>query len=171
MRFAFRLGPTTFWIFDAIADEPGRTARLEGEIAKALMTKADERPPLSFEVQRLKQELVRHRDGARARLESPLREDHPRELFGDVDVRGLKRAPDQRPATTALAHRIGGCSRCLPSCLRRHRRRVHASRSSSRVVRWCSLTLTCRARRHGTFQWTSGAHRCGRMADSHPPYR
>ena len=97
MRFALRLGPTTFGIFDVFADEPGRTARLEGETAKALMAKADERPPLSFEVQRLKQEFVRHRNGARARLESPLREDHPRELFGDVDVRGLKRAPDQRP--------------------------------------------------------------------------
>ncbi len=40
--FALRLGPTTFGIFDAFADESGRTAHLEGEIAKALMAKADE---------------------------------------------------------------------------------------------------------------------------------
>ncbi|MEU2158908.1 antibiotic biosynthesis monooxygenase [Streptomyces sp. NPDC019396] len=35
--FALRLGPTTFGVFDAFADEEGRRAHLEGPIAKALM--------------------------------------------------------------------------------------------------------------------------------------
>src|SRR5262245_29444172 len=38
--FALRLGPTTFAIFDAFTDEPGRQAHLNGPIAKALMAKA-----------------------------------------------------------------------------------------------------------------------------------
>ena len=40
--FAVRFGPTTFGIFDAFADEAGRTAHLEGPIAAALMAKAEE---------------------------------------------------------------------------------------------------------------------------------
>ena len=40
--FAVRFGPTTFGIFDAFADEAGRTAHLEGPIAAALMAKAGE---------------------------------------------------------------------------------------------------------------------------------
>jgi quinol monooxygenase YgiN len=40
--FALRLGPTTFAIFDAFADEPGRQAHLSGQIAVALMAKAPE---------------------------------------------------------------------------------------------------------------------------------
>ncbi|WP_394824874.1 putative quinol monooxygenase [Pendulispora albinea] len=40
--YAFQLGPRTFGIFDAFADEAGRTAHIEGPIAKALMGKADE---------------------------------------------------------------------------------------------------------------------------------
>jgi quinol monooxygenase YgiN len=38
--FALRLGPTTFGIFDAFADETGRNAHLDGRIAQALMQKA-----------------------------------------------------------------------------------------------------------------------------------
>ncbi len=46
--YAFRLGPSTFGIFDTFDDEAGREAHLGGEIAKALMGKADEllaKPP------------------------------------------------------------------------------------------------------------------------------
>lgn len=38
--FALRIGPSTFGIFDTFADESGRQAHLEGEIASALMEKA-----------------------------------------------------------------------------------------------------------------------------------
>ena len=37
--FALRLGPSTFGIFDAFADEAGRQAHLDGRIAQALMQK------------------------------------------------------------------------------------------------------------------------------------
>jgi quinol monooxygenase YgiN len=40
--FALRLGPTTFGIFDAFPDEPGRQAHLSGKVAQALMAKASE---------------------------------------------------------------------------------------------------------------------------------
>jgi quinol monooxygenase YgiN len=40
--FGIRLGPTTFAIFDAFADDAGRDAHLSGKIAKALMEKAPE---------------------------------------------------------------------------------------------------------------------------------
>jgi quinol monooxygenase YgiN len=40
--FALRLGPATFGIFDAFADEAGRKAHLAGPIAAALMSKASE---------------------------------------------------------------------------------------------------------------------------------
>src|SRR5262245_27494674 len=40
MWFALRLGPTTFAIFDAFADEAGRQRHLAGPIAQALMAKA-----------------------------------------------------------------------------------------------------------------------------------
>ena len=40
--FALRLGPTTFGIFDAFADDAGRKAHLGGPIAAALMAKAPE---------------------------------------------------------------------------------------------------------------------------------
>jgi quinol monooxygenase YgiN len=46
--FALRLGPSTFGVFDAFADEAGRQAHLNGPIAQALMAKADElfsKPP------------------------------------------------------------------------------------------------------------------------------
>ena len=40
--FAWRMGPTTFGIFDTFESEDGRQAHLSGEIAKALMANADE---------------------------------------------------------------------------------------------------------------------------------
>ena len=40
--FALRLGPSTFGIFDAFADESGRQAHLNGPIAQALMAKAQD---------------------------------------------------------------------------------------------------------------------------------
>jgi quinol monooxygenase YgiN len=46
--FALKLGPSTFGVFDAFADEAGRQAHLNGQIAKALMAKAPEllaKPP------------------------------------------------------------------------------------------------------------------------------
>src|SRR6478752_8506053 len=38
--FALRLGPSTFGVFDAFADESGRQAHLNGAIAQALMAQA-----------------------------------------------------------------------------------------------------------------------------------
>jgi quinol monooxygenase YgiN len=38
--FALRLGPSTFGVFDAFADEAGRQAHLNGSIAQALMAQA-----------------------------------------------------------------------------------------------------------------------------------
>ena len=46
--FALRLGPSTFGVFDAFADESGRQGHLNGPIAKALMAHAGEmlaKPP------------------------------------------------------------------------------------------------------------------------------
>jgi quinol monooxygenase YgiN len=46
--FALQLGPSTFGVFDAFADEAGRQAHLNGPIAQALIAKSDElfsRPP------------------------------------------------------------------------------------------------------------------------------
>jgi quinol monooxygenase YgiN len=40
--FALRLGPSTFGVFDAFADEAGRQAHLNGRIAQALMAKASD---------------------------------------------------------------------------------------------------------------------------------
>ena len=40
--FAVRLGPNTFGVFDAFADEAGRQAHLDGAIARALMARAPE---------------------------------------------------------------------------------------------------------------------------------
>lgn len=40
--FALQLGPATFGIFDAFANEANRQAHLEGPIAAALMAKAPE---------------------------------------------------------------------------------------------------------------------------------
>ncbi|MFP5263047.1 MAG: putative quinol monooxygenase [Blastocatellia bacterium] len=47
--FAIRIGPSTFGIFDAFADEEGRQAHLSGQVAAALMQKAPEllaEPPI-----------------------------------------------------------------------------------------------------------------------------
>ena len=38
--FALRLGPSTFGVFDAFADESGRQTHLTGPIAKALMAQS-----------------------------------------------------------------------------------------------------------------------------------
>ena len=38
--FSLRLGPSTFGVFDAFRDEPGRQTHLNGPIAKALMANA-----------------------------------------------------------------------------------------------------------------------------------
>ena len=40
--FAFRIGASTFGVFDAFADEAGRAAHLAGPIAQALMAHAGE---------------------------------------------------------------------------------------------------------------------------------
>jgi quinol monooxygenase YgiN len=40
--FALRMGPSTFGVFDAFADEAGRQAHLNGPIAQALMAQAPE---------------------------------------------------------------------------------------------------------------------------------
>lgn len=40
--FAFKLSDTRFGIFDTFADDQGRQAHLNGDIAKALLNKADE---------------------------------------------------------------------------------------------------------------------------------
>ncbi|MEZ4241279.1 MAG: antibiotic biosynthesis monooxygenase [Myxococcota bacterium] len=40
--FAVKLGPTTYGVFDAFADEAGRQAHTAGRIAAALMAHADE---------------------------------------------------------------------------------------------------------------------------------
>jgi quinol monooxygenase YgiN len=40
--FAWRLGATTFGIFDTFEEDAGRTAHLQGPIAAALMAQADE---------------------------------------------------------------------------------------------------------------------------------
>jgi quinol monooxygenase YgiN len=40
--FGIRLGPTSFAIFDAFADDAGREAHLSGKVAEALMAQAPE---------------------------------------------------------------------------------------------------------------------------------
>ncbi len=40
--FAIQLGPTTFGIFDVFPDADGQEAHLNGDVAAALMEKADE---------------------------------------------------------------------------------------------------------------------------------
>ena len=40
--FALKIGPATFGIFDAFADDSGRQSHLTGQIAAALMAKAGE---------------------------------------------------------------------------------------------------------------------------------
>jgi quinol monooxygenase YgiN len=40
--YAARTSPTTFWIFDTFGTEDARNAHINGEIAAALMARADE---------------------------------------------------------------------------------------------------------------------------------
>lgn len=40
--FAFKVGPATFGIFDTFGDEAGRSAHVDGEVAKALFARAEE---------------------------------------------------------------------------------------------------------------------------------
>ena len=40
--FAFKLGPAIFGIFDTFNDEQGRSAHVNGEVAKALFARAEE---------------------------------------------------------------------------------------------------------------------------------
>lgn len=40
--FAFKIGPSTFGIFDTFRDEEGRSAHVNGEVAKALFARAEE---------------------------------------------------------------------------------------------------------------------------------
>jgi quinol monooxygenase YgiN len=59
--FALRLGPSTFGIFDAFADETGRDAHLSGPIAAALMAKWQEllsEPPIIEKVDVLAAKLL-----------------------------------------------------------------------------------------------------------------
>jgi quinol monooxygenase YgiN len=64
--YAFRIGPTTFGIFDTFPDNKGREAHLSGEIAKALKKRTPElftQPPTIEKVDVLAakmQEMVHH---------------------------------------------------------------------------------------------------------------
>ena len=40
--FAFKIGPATFGIFDTFRNEEGRSAHVNGEVAKALFARAEE---------------------------------------------------------------------------------------------------------------------------------
>ena len=40
--FSFRMGPSTFGIFDTFKDEEGRNAHVSGEVAKELFSRAEE---------------------------------------------------------------------------------------------------------------------------------
>ena len=59
--FALRIGPSTFGIFDAFADDAGRQAHLAGQIAAALMARAPEllaQPPTIEQVDVLAAKLT-----------------------------------------------------------------------------------------------------------------
>ena len=51
--FAIRMGPRTFGIFDAFADERGRDAHLQGKLAKQITSKAPELFAKAPEMQRV----------------------------------------------------------------------------------------------------------------------
>jgi quinol monooxygenase YgiN len=58
--FAIRLGPTTFGIFDAFADDAWRQAHLAGRVAASLMSKASElfaSPPVIEKIDILAEKL------------------------------------------------------------------------------------------------------------------
>ena len=59
--FALRIGPSTFAIFDAFADDAGRRAHLAGPIAATLMARAPEllaQPPIIEQVDVLAAKLT-----------------------------------------------------------------------------------------------------------------
>ena len=61
--FGIRLGPSTFGIFDAFADEAGRQAHLSGRVAAGLSAKASEllaEPPTIENVDVLAAKLPQH---------------------------------------------------------------------------------------------------------------
>jgi len=51
--FAIRMGPRTFGIFDAFANERGREAHLKGKLATELMSKASQLFTKAPEIQRV----------------------------------------------------------------------------------------------------------------------
>ncbi len=51
--YAFRIDASTFGIFDTFESEEGRNAHLNGDIAKALMEKADELLSEAPEIQKI----------------------------------------------------------------------------------------------------------------------
>lgn len=58
--FAFKIGSSTFGIFDTFADEAGRTAHVTGPIAKALFARAEElfsAPPQIAQIDLLAEKL------------------------------------------------------------------------------------------------------------------
>jgi quinol monooxygenase YgiN len=58
--FALQEGPSAFAIFDTFDDESGREAHLNGEVAAALMAKADEllaKPPTIYKIDILADKL------------------------------------------------------------------------------------------------------------------
>ena len=57
--FALRLGPSTFGIFDAFADEAGRQIHLNGPIAKALFAAAPDLLAAPWRSRRCRQEISR----------------------------------------------------------------------------------------------------------------
>jgi quinol monooxygenase YgiN len=66
--FAVRMGPSTFGIFDAFANEAGRQAHLSGRVAAALMAQAPElfaKPPAIDKVDVLAAKLPGAVRGAR----------------------------------------------------------------------------------------------------------
>lgn len=67
--FALRFGPSSFGIFDAFADEPGREAHLSGRVAAALKDRAGElfaEPPSIEKVDVLAAKLFQQRMGMTA---------------------------------------------------------------------------------------------------------
>ncbi len=60
--FAIKMGPTTYGIFDAFPGEAGRQAHLTGQVAAALMARADElfsEPPVIDQIDVLASKLPR----------------------------------------------------------------------------------------------------------------
>ena len=51
--FAFKIGLSTFGIFDTFADEDGRNAHVTGEVAKALFARAEELFATAPQIQQL----------------------------------------------------------------------------------------------------------------------